>query len=264
MPPPNSRLNRLSTMHRVMVQKVDENRVVLPEEEAHHLVRVLRARPGETFLGLDGMGKLYLCRLEREPEQWVGRVVKEVVEERESPLKVILAQTIGKKDRFEWVIQKAVELGAAEIVPLISYHSKVKLNQERAERRVQRWRKIVLEAVKQSRRSRIPKLTCPVLLSEFVSKAPGSFRFVLDEAGGSDLKGLINRYRHADSCLVFVGPEGGWDERDRKRFQEHQIPAASLGPRILRTETAPVAVLSILQYELGDLGKYEVRLSNDE
>ena len=175
MPPPNSRLNRLSTMHRVMVQKVDENRVVLPEEEAHHLVRVLRARPGETFLGLDGMGKLYLCQLEREPEQWVGRVVEEVVEEQESPLKVILAQAIGKKDRFEWVIQKAVELGAAEIVPLISYYSKVKLNQERAERRVQRWRKIVLEAVKQSRRSRIPKADLPCLTVRVRFQSPRLF-----------------------------------------------------------------------------------------
>ena len=75
---------------------------------------------------------------------------------------------------------------------------------------------------------------------------------------GSNLRGLIDRHRQADACLVFVGPEGGWDERDRKVFQEHRIPAASLGPRILRTETAPLAVLSILQYELGDLGNEQL------
>ena len=89
----------------------------------------------------------------------MGRVVEEVVEERESPLRVILAQALGKKDRFEWVIQKAVELGASEIVPLITCHSEVHLNQERAERKMQRWGRIALEAVKQSRRSRLPKLS---------------------------------------------------------------------------------------------------------
>lgn len=241
-------------MHRVIVEKRIGKRVLLSEEEAHHLVRVLRTRPGEAFLGLDGLGKLYLCRLEKERERWLGEIVEEKVEQRESPLRVILAQSISKKEKFEWVVQKAVELGVAEVVLLITWRTEVRSDAKGVAKRMERWRRIVVEAFKQSRRSQIPTLTSPTSLSEVVSQISAPFRFFLDEErGGTDLRVLIGNHRQATSCLFFVGPEGGWDEKDRKIFQHYQIPGVCLGPRILRTETAPISMLSILQYELGDL-----------
>ena len=226
---------------------------MLPEEEAHHLVQVLRTRSGESFLGLDGLGKTYLCRLKKEREGWLGEVLDEVVEQRESPLRVTLAQSLGKKDKFEWVIQKAVELGVAEVVPLITLRTELRIDPKGEEKKMDRWRKIVTEASKQSRRSRIPALAFPVRLGEFVSQEHTPFRFFLDEESRErDLRSLIRRHRQVRSCLFFVGPEGGWDDKDRGVFLQHQIPGVSLGPRILRTETVPVSVLAILQYELGD------------
>lgn len=240
-------------MRRVLVQVENEKRVLLPEEEAHHLVRVLRARAGEMFIGFDGTGNLYLCRLARKGAEWFGEIVESVIENRESPLSVTLAQSLIKKDKLELVIQKAVELGVQEIIPVMTARTEIRLRAETEGRKRERRQKILIEAVKQSRRGRIPLLQAPVTLSDLLARNLHSFRFFLDEQGGRDLKSLVQENREAKSCLVLVGPEGGWDDRDRDLFKQHHVPPVHLGPRTLRTETAPLVILSILQYELGDL-----------
>ena len=119
--------------------------------------------------------------------------------------------------------------------------------------RMKRWHKILLEAVKQCGRAQIPQLASPMGLREFLCTSSEDFKLVLDEKGGLSLKELIDSHRDAVSCLVIVGAEGGWDESDRQLLREQGVPAVNLGARILRAETAPVTILSILQYELGDL-----------
>ena len=112
----------------------------------------------------------------------------------------------------------------------------------------------MLGAVKQSGQSRVPRLRRAVTLEEFLSEEKiSSAGFRLDEAGGTCFRDLLSQHRGSRQSLLFVGPEGGWDERDRAIFDQHSITPVCLGPRILRTETAAVAALSILQYELGDL-----------
>ena len=223
-----------------------------PEEELHHLVRVRRSQVGDTFVGFDGTGKVYVCSLEREDTQWYGRIL-EIEEVEESPLELTLGQALIKKDRFEWVIQKATELGVSRIVPLVSTRTELQLTPQRQAKRMQRWQRILLEAVKQCGSARIPQLSDPTGLEACLSGSQAQLRLVLDERGTTDLKWLVGNNRDKTSVLVLVGPEGGWDDRDRALFQQHDVSTVHLGPRILRTETAPVTALSILQYELGDL-----------
>ncbi len=246
-------------MYRAIVEAGGEGVVKLPADEAHHLVRVRRARPGSRFLGLTDEGRWLLCELDRIGRTWVGRVLEEIVESRESPLQIVLAQSLIKKDKFEWVIQKCVELGVAEIIPIITRRTEVRPEERGAARRMQRWRKIMVEAVKQCGRSRVPALHQPTGLGDLVAIGPGPV-LVLDEQGGIPLRLALAKCGGAFGdrrVTVLVGPEGGWDNADREAFSRLNTVSIHLGPRILRAETAPVAVLSILQYELGDMGANE-------
>ena len=240
-------------MHRVIADRIEDNSVILPEEESHHLVRVLRSRPGDRFLAHDGRGTVYLCALTRRPEGWAGEILERLDPGTESPLRVCLAQSLIKKDKFEWVVQKAVELGVKEIVPLLTWRTEVRPDEEGRERKMRRWDKIAHEAFKQSARTWLPEIREAQTLADFLARPAADLRFVLDEEQGIDLRELI-RGRRVRTCELLVGPEGGWDERDRVTLKEHNVSSINLGRRVLRAETCPITVLSILQYELGDLG----------
>jgi 16S rRNA (uracil1498-N3)-methyltransferase len=229
-----------------------DDTVLLSEAESHHLVRVLRVRPGDDFLAHDGEGGIYRCRLAKGPEGWQGEIVEKVESQTESALSICLAQSLIKKDKFEWVIQKAVELGIDEIVPVISWRTEVRPDEAGLSHKMQRWEKIVAEAFKQSGRKMLPKLDAPVPLEAFLQSWSADLRFALDERAGVSLRALLQQHSSIASCYFIVGPEGGWDDRDRQLFAAHGVTAVQLGNRILRTETCPIAVLSILQYELGD------------
>lgn len=244
-------------MYRALIKIETSKRALLPEDELHHLLRVRRSQMGDTFVGLDGMGKVYLCSLEREKSQWYGKILEMIENVEVSPLQLTLGQALIKKDKFEWVIQKATELGVSQIVPLLSTRTELKLTPEREVRRMHRWRKILIEAVKQCGCPRIPQLRNPTPLKEYLSESQDQVRLVLDENGGMPLNQLIENKKDQLSYLVLIGPEGGWADQDRTLFEQYGVTPVHLGPRILRTETAPIAVLSILQYELGDLSRQE-------
>ena len=242
-------------MNRVLADAIEDGNAILSAEESHHLVRVLRTRPGERFLAHDGKGGVFLCRLAGQPKRWYGEIIERVAEQVESGLSISLAQSLIKKDRFEWVIQKAVELGVREIVPVISQRTEIRIRgSDDLAHKMRRWEKILVEAFKQSGRSTLPRLNVPVQLESLLDSWSADLRFVLDEQGGMNLRGLLEGNRGIQSCQLIVGPEGGWDKRDRELFAARSITAVHLGNRILRTETCPIAVISILQYELGDMG----------
>jgi 16S rRNA (uracil1498-N3)-methyltransferase len=239
-------------MHRAFVNRLSEDLVDLEAEESHHLVKVLRVRKGERFLGLDGKGGVFVCRLHRTDTGWVGEILEETEDEQaESSCVITLAQSLIKKDRFEWVLQKAVELGVARVAPIVSWRTEVRPDGKSLEHRMTRWNRILEEAVKQSQRTRRPILDPLLSLGDFLGKKLIQPCFRLDEQGGLPLRDYLQEHRTARQLLFFVGPEGGWDDRDRSLFEKHAVPAVHLGHRILRTETAPVTVLAILQYELG-------------
>ena len=240
-------------MYRALVQVGDDGQVALSEEEVHHLVRVRRLQPGQMFWGLDGTGQEFRCRLEQDQGRWWGKA-EEVRKQRQPLLKMTLAQSLVKRDRFEWILDKATELGVWEIVPIITSRTEVRLGDRREQNKIARWNKIMLGAVKQSGQSRVPLLRRAVPLQEFLSEETiSSTSFRLDEAGETCFRDLLSQHGGSRKSLLFVGPEGGWDDQDRTIFDQYSISPVCLGPRILRTETAAVAALSILQYELGDL-----------
>ena len=240
-------------MYRALVQVGDDGQVTLSEEELHHLVRVRRLQPGQLFRGLDGLGKEFRCRLERDQGRWWGKV-EEVRTQRQPLLKMTLVQSLVKGDRFEWVLEKATELGVWEVVPIVTWRTEVRLGDRREQNKIARWNKIMLGAVKQSGQSRVPHLRRAVTLEAFLSEETiSSTAFRLDEARGTCFRDLLSQHRGSRQSLLFVGPEDGWDDRDRAIFDRHGVTPVCLGPRVLRAETAAVAALSILQYELGDL-----------
>jgi 16S rRNA (uracil1498-N3)-methyltransferase len=241
-------------MRRHLIDRVEGGKAFLNENELHHLTRVLRAREGDLFEGLDSHGNRYRCDLRRDGGGWYGKILGSVTGSCESPVRITLAQALIKKSKFEWVVQKAVELGVMEIVPVQTERTEVRLNHQREDRKMQRWQRILEEAVKQSGRTVLPAVSAPVQLEELLNRESDSPCLVMDEEGGTDLKGLSKKLAGLNSVIVLIGPEGGWGVRDRELFSIHSAISVNLGPRILRTETASVVALSLLQYEFGDLG----------
>jgi 16S rRNA (uracil1498-N3)-methyltransferase len=239
-------------MHRAFISRLTDDTVGLDPEESHHLVKVLRVRKGERFVGLDGRGHVFVCRLNRTEDGWVGEIIQETEDEKGEPsCSITLAQSLLKKDRFEWVLQKSVELGVSRIAPILSRRTEVRPDEKSVDHKMTRWNRILEEAVKQSLRTRRPTLDPVITLQEFLKDELIRPCFRLDEQGGIPLRDYLNSNRSAPELLFFVGPEGGWDEQDRLLFDRCAVPAVHLGSRILRAETAPVTVLAIIQYEWG-------------
>ncbi|HSR69165.1 MAG TPA: 16S rRNA (uracil(1498)-N(3))-methyltransferase [Acidobacteriota bacterium] len=243
-------------MYRALIEQVDlkTGTASLGSDEAHHLNRVRRQKAGDPFLGLDGQGGLYLCTLRRRGRDWGAEIVERLESETESPLHIVLAQALVKKDKFEWVIQKATELGVRRIVPLITERTEVRPRPASAQRKMRRWHKILVDALKQSGRLSLPQLEEPQDLAQFCAGDQSQARLVLDEEGNLAWSQALEAFPSPPaSCTVYIGPEGGWDDRDRQVFASHDLPRIRLGPRTLRTETAPVCALTLLQHAWGDL-----------
>lgn len=241
-------------MKRALLENLEGDRATLKREELHHLVTVRRTRPGDLFEGIfEGKSRLR-CRLEKDEKgQWFGKVLGSVAEDDESHLRVDLAPALIKKDKFEWVIQKAVELGVAKILPLLSHRTEVRLDPKRRGHKMYRWNRILAEAAKQSGRTRIPLLEEPAPLPDLLEDWSGGIKIALDEEASKGLRAVTRSVPNLSRCLIMVGPEGGWDDIERDLMIRHKVKRFKFGPRILRAETATVAALSVLQYEWGDL-----------
>jgi 16S rRNA (uracil1498-N3)-methyltransferase len=190
---------------------------------------------------------VYLAEIEAAHKE---RVVFRTLEKLEAPVagvRLILCAALVKFDRFEWMIEKATELGVAEIVPFEAARSERGLDRA-AEKRVERWRRIALEASQQSRRSHLPEVRAPVAFEDVIKQAAG-WRYVLDEEpGGVALASAVPdaERRAEDSVALMIGPEGGWTDAERAAFVAAGWTRVSLGPLILRSETAALAGLAVL------------------
>jgi 16S rRNA (uracil1498-N3)-methyltransferase len=235
--------------------EIDEiGTTTISEAEINHLTRVRRVREGAEFLGLSlKEGTWYQCRLVRGNKHWEVERLSTQPESRESPLHIQLACALLKKDKMEWVIQKACELGVTAIAPLVSDHVEPAVSR-RFQKNQSRLKKIALESVKQCGRTKVLRLHPLAQLSDFISRHRENQIIVLDETGGNCLETCLQdlKRQHSDVTLL-VGPEGGWSPRDRRNFQVSSVTRANLGTRIIRAETASVAGVVILQYMYGDL-----------
>jgi 16S rRNA (uracil1498-N3)-methyltransferase len=229
------------------------SRAYLSGDEAHHLVRVLRARVGESIELMDGSGKVWKGAIANINPGLVEVTNLSLLASEQPPSKkVILIQSLCKADKFEWSLQKSTELGVAEIFLLNAERSVVKLPKDKITDKLDRWKKIITGAAKQSRRSTIPGLHAPADCATFCQTFRADLKLILSENEKEvGLKDIL-RGAHWSSVAFCVGPEGGWTNDEEEVFALHGFTSVSLGPGILRTETAAIATIAILNYELED------------
>ncbi|AKC87367.1 16S rRNA (uracil(1498)-N(3))-methyltransferase [Pseudoxanthomonas suwonensis] len=227
--------------------------LALPERAAAHLVRVLRLREGDACVLFNGDGHDYPARLAAVGKREVRvEVLDRQPVDNESPLRIVLLQGIARGEKMDLILQKATELGVAAIVPVSGERTEVRLDAERAEKRLAHWRSVVESACEQSGRARVPALSAPAALDAAARTLQGDgLRLVLDPQGEHRLDSLASP---ADAQVwIAIGPEGGWSPRDRDILQAAGFTGLRLGPRVLRTETAGLAAIAALQARFGDL-----------
>jgi 16S rRNA (uracil1498-N3)-methyltransferase len=234
------------TRRRWIADEGSETHAALLGEHADHLIRVLRARVGQEFDIASGSavrrGKITSIR--------DGRVEFDLGEELSAPssANITLLLSIFKFDRMEWAIEKCTELGVAKIVPVIARRSDAHLVAASA-KRVERWRKIALQAAEQSRRSAIAKITTSMKVQDAV-KIAGALRILLNESEQEDtLREVLSAHKGERETLLAIGPEGGWAEDELQLFTNEGWISASLGSTILRVETAAIAATAITMAE---------------
>lgn len=226
-------------------------RLALPAPAAHHAARVLRLQVGDALIVFNGNGGEYAARIVAMGKQDVTiEIERHDPIERESPLQVILVQALSAAERMDFTIQKAVELGVAQIVPVESERCVVRLHGERAAKRVQHWQQIAVSACEQCGRNRVPEIKPIATLSAWLaSPAPDRERWVLLPEANTSLRDMP---RPGKPLEVLVGPEGGFSDAEAEAAQRAQHQAVRLGPRILRTETVAPAMLAAMQVLWGD------------
>lgn len=229
--------------------------VIIRGTDVNHIKNVLRMRPSEEVAVSNGIdGKEYRCGILALEEDCVRLELRFIKEDGvELPAKIYLFQGLPKADKMELIIQKAVELGVYEIIPMATARAVVKLDQKKAAAKVKRWQAISESAAKQSKRLLIPEVKEPVKFSEALKLASDlDVRLIPYElAEGMDgTRRIIQSVKPGQSVAVFIGPEGGFEEAEVELAKEAGFQAITLGRRILRTETAGMTVLSILMYQL--------------
>ncbi|RYD14946.1 MAG: 16S rRNA (uracil(1498)-N(3))-methyltransferase [Lysobacteraceae bacterium] len=227
--------------------------VDLPLQAGEHLARVLRLERGHPLRLFDGHGREFAGEIAALAKRGVTARVLDAVDTRdiESPLRITLGQGIARGEKMDWVLQKATELGVARIVPLVTHRTEVKLDAERAGRRLAHWQAVLASACEQCGRNRLPELTEPMKLHDWAAGLgdESGLRLVLDPQRGARARELAIE---AHATLV-VGPEGGLSEQDLATLAQAGFRGLRLGPRILRTETAGLAAIAALQAIHGDL-----------
>ena len=226
--------------------------VVLPEQAGEHVARVLRLERGHPLILFNGDGHEYDASLAALAKRSVTAAVTAIRSvDREAPLPLTLAQGIARGEKMDWILQKATELGVARIVPIITERTEVKLDEERAERRLAHWTSVVAGACEQSGRTRLPALEPPQRLDRWLGAlGEAGLRLALLPDGEIHLRQLPQM---ENGATLVVGPEGGLSDNDVALLAQTGFGGLRLGPRILRTETAGIAALAALQAVFGDL-----------
>jgi 16S rRNA (uracil1498-N3)-methyltransferase len=227
-------------------------RFELPREAAHHAHRVLRLRANDPVQIFDGEGNAFDARIaEIGGKRVVLHELQACMAEAESPLRITLAQAMCSSEKMDWVVQKATELGAAEIQPVQTQRSVAKLSGERAEKRIEHWRSVIISACEQCGRNVLPQIHAPQELGSWLAGMRGTAdaKLILQPDGSS---ALHKQPRPQNSAILLIGPEGGFSEDETKMAHLAGFVPIRLGKRVLRTETAAMAGLAALQTLWGD------------
>ncbi|KPA89435.1 MULTISPECIES: 16S rRNA (uracil(1498)-N(3))-methyltransferase [Pseudomonas] len=220
----------------------------LPEAQAHYIGRVLRMAEGDALQVFDGSGHEFLGTLLEVGKKHVRvQLTESFAGQPDSPLHIHLGQGLSRGERMDWAIQKATELGVSEITPIVSERCEVRLKDERADKRLAHWRQIAISACEQCGRSTLPVIHPPLPLGEWLKQAQAELKLVLHPVA----EPLTSHPRPA-SLAFLIGPEGGLSDAEVEQAAKAGYLPARLGPRVLRTETAPVVALAVAQQLWGD------------
>jgi len=238
----------------VTPEQVKENHIYIEGSDVNHIKNVLRMKIGEELEISDGNNKKYLCEVASLTSEEVCVTIKqEQSADTELPSKIYLFQGLPKSDKMELIVQKAVELGAYEIIPIATKRAVVKLDEKKASKKVERWNSIAESGAKQSGRSVIPKVRDVMSYKEAIQYAKNLdvvlIPYELAE-GMAETRQIVSGIHPGQSIGVFIGPEGGFETAEVEYATEQGIKPVTLGKRILRTETAGLTTLSILMYHL--------------
>lgn len=246
-------------MHKFFVSKdnIVGNKCTIEGDDVKHIYKVLRLKEGEKISINNCEGKEYIGKLiDINKKEVIIDILEEVELNNESNIKVHLFQGMPKSTKMDLIAQKNTELGIMSITPIITERVVVKNDSEF--KKVDRWNRIALEACKQSKRSLIPTINTPIEFKELLIKIKNMDLIVVpyENKEGYGIKKLINDVRNTEvkNIAIIIGPEGGFEEEEILKLEEIGAHIVTLGPRILRTETAGFVALSLLMYELGDLG----------
>ncbi len=223
--------------------------VALPDALAHHALRVLRLRDGEAVVLFDGSGGEVEARLAVRGKAVFAQLGEARAVERESPLRIVLVQALASGDKMDWVVQKAVELGAHAVQPVQAERSVLRLAGERADKRVAHWQQVAVAACEQCGRNRVPEIRPLQALASWLGAHRDALNYVLAPGGAA---GFADEPEPKDVVHLLVGPEGGWSEVEIAAFDAAGCRRVRLGPRVLRTETAGLAAVAALQARWGD------------
>lgn len=228
----------------------------LPEKQANYVGGVLRLRTNDAISVFNGKGDEYIARIISVGRKQVTLELGEMVNNtRESPLTVELGQVISRGDRMDYAIQKSVELGVSAISPLFSERCEVKLDPRRLAKRSLHWQQIVYSACEQCGRSLTPTVNQPQYLAEWLATAAADLKIIFhphhQQKDGSNL--LLPNGEIPERIAILIGPEGGFSDQEVVLSEQNGFTSLTLGPRVLRTETAPVVALSFVQQRWGDL-----------
>lgn len=224
----------------------------LPTSRAHYLSNVLRLQPGRLLIVFNGQGGEYRAELVSANRKTAVIQLSDFVEgDKESHLDCELAIAVSKGDRMDWIVQKATELGVKKITPLLSERNELKLNKERWQKKINHWGEIIISACEQSGRNILPKLDEQKSLPAFLDRCEAECKLVLHTAESTT---SIDKISKPQQVSLLIGPEGGLSDAEVDLAKQKNFLPCLFGPRVLRTETAPVTALSIVQYLWGDLG----------
>lgn len=251
-------------MHRFYVEdkNIANDSIIIDSDDVNHISKVLRLRVDDEIIVCDGKCNEYMCSIESiEKKQVLCKILSQYSNKVESPVEITLFQGLPKAQKMDLIIQKSVEIGVACIQPVITKRVVVKVEYRDITNKLDRWRRISMEAAKQSGRGIIPKILEPIDFDEAVKRLKAMDIAVMpyekEEARG--LKEVLATTEGVTSAGIFIGPEGGFEDSEVKACREDSIIPVSLGPRILRTETAGFVTAAMIQYEIGDMGGNIVR-----
>jgi 16S rRNA (uracil1498-N3)-methyltransferase len=220
----------------------------LPEEQAHYIGRVLRHAVGDPVQLFDGSGLEYRGQLIEVGKKSVRvELTEQLTGQPDSTLRVHLGQGLSRGERMDWAIQKATELGVAEITPIVSERCEVRLKDDRADKRMAHWQQVAISACEQCGRSSVPVIHPPLLLVDWLAQVEADLKLVLHPVA----EPLVSHAKPT-SLAFLIGPEGGLNDAEVSQAVAAQFQPARLGPRVLRTETAAVVALSVAQQLWGD------------